>query len=605
MAASLKEALKKAYADKGQELPQSKMRNSSAQGSGQRGVLVTDGNTNVHSRIDAERHRPPYSPTKFCIQSSSPSPQIKSAMTTKASAMPEPSEANSSNRRGKAATSKVQPQLVKKNPTPDYELSIGNGVKPTCLIKDDGGDYVYIVAESSGIRTQAHAGTWDDERELAIGLDFGTSSVKVIIGDSALDKAFAVPFCGGSNINRYLLPSRLYETASDFSLDKGTRVYRDLKLSLLADPDNKEAQVRVVALLALVIRHALGWLLSEHRDVYRQTNIQWKLALGFPAAHYLHDEHQRVFLKTSQAAWWAALSNKQELSREAITVALVRAEQLMGGVIPAKSDEEIEVNVVPEIAAQIYGYVASNRFDKKAKNLFLMVDVGAGTVDSSLFQVKEERGGKFGFTFYTSQVSPNGVMNLHRNRMQWWKEALAQLGEEFRPDIAPCYDSKSFTVRMRGIPESYTGYFSDISVRFRDDIDNPDQIFFMKRVVSQVRGETMWRTWKNKLLPQEALNGVPMFLCGGGTRMQFYRNLEQEMQCMPQYNWLKADTKPLEVPRTLVAPGLSMQEYDRLSVAFGLSFLEVSEVVKATPDPTILPDQIVNWRDNYVDKDQC
>lgn len=74
---------------------------------------------------------------------------------------------------------------------------------------------------------------------------------------------------------------------------------------------------------------------------------------------------------------------------------------------------------------------------------------------------------------------------------------------------------------------------------------------------------------------------------------------------MPGYNWLKTDAKPLEVPRSLVSPGLSMQEYDRLSVAFGLSFLDVSEVIKGTPDPTIAPDPVINWQDNYIDKDQC
>lgn len=605
MGSSLKEALKKAYAEKGHELPDSPKGNSRGQGGEQRSVPVTYGKSHGRSHVETGRSRPPYSASKAGRHNSSPSPQSNSSVEMKARIPANPNSPNSSSARSRTDTPKVHPQPVKRKPPPDYELGIVNGGKPTCLIKDERDVHVYIAPDKSGIRTQAHAGTWDDEREVAIGLDFGTSSVKVIIGDSALEKAFAVPFNDGADIRRYLLPSRLYETASDFSLGKERLVYRDLKLSLLADPDDEEAQVRVTALLALVIRHARGWLLSEHRDVYRQTNILWKLAVGLPAAHHLRDEHQSLFQKVSQAAWLAASSNKQELSRDTISVALARAEQLIAGATITRQAEETEVSVVPEIAAQIYGYVASNRFDKKAKNLFLMVDVGAGTVDSSLFQVKAGRGGKFGFTFYTSQVQPNGVMNLHRHRMQWWEDALVKIGDKFKPDTSQLHESKFSTDRMRSIPESYTGYFSDISVQYRDCIENPDQNFFMKRVVSQVRGKTMWRTWKDGLLPQQNLNGVPMFLCGGGTRMQFYRNLEQEMQCMPGYNWLKAEAKPIEVPRSLVAPGLSMQEYDRLSVAFGLSFLDVSEVIKGTPDPTIAPDEVLNWRDNYIDKDQC
>lgn len=479
------------------------------------------------------------------------------------------------------------------------------GGNPICLIKAERDDHLYIAPAKSGIRVQAHAGTWSDEREVAIGLDFGTSSVKVIIGDAALDKAFAVPFNDEADVRHYLLPSRLYETTDTFSLGKGERVYRDLKLSLLADPDNEEAQIRVTALLALVIRHARGWLLSEHRDVYSQTNILWKLAVGLPAAHHLHDEHQGLFQRVSLAAWLAASSSKQELGRDTVSVALARAVQLLDGAETSRPSEDIAVSVVPEIAAQIYGYVASNRFDKKARNLFLMVDVGAGTVDSSLFQVKAGKGGKIGFTFYTSQVQPNGVMNLHRHRMQWWQEALVKLGDKFRPDTTQLHESKFSTDRMRSIPESYTEYFSDISVQYQDCIENPDQYFFMKRVVAQVRGMTMWKAWDQKFFKDEDLKGIPMFLCGGGTRMHFYRKIEQEMQHMPGCSWLRTEPRPLETPKSLVAPGLSMQEYDRLSVAFGLSFLDVSEVIKGTPDPTIASDEVLNWRDNYIDKDQC
>lgn len=606
MGSSLKEALKKAYAEKGQELPGPSKGNSRGHGGEQRSVPVTYGNSHGRSHAEAGRSRPPYSANKSGRHNSSPSPQITPPVEIKARVAPNPNAPRSNSLGSKTAESGVQPQPVKRTPPPpDYEIHLVGEGKPVCLIKAERDDHHYASPAKSGIRLQAHAGTWSDEREVAIGLDFGTSSVKVIIGDSALNKAFAIPFNDEDDIRRYLLPSRLYETTNTFSLGKGRLVYRDLKLSLLADPDNEEAQIRVTALLALVIRHARGWLLSEHRDVYSQTNILWKLAVGLPAAHHLHDEHQGLFQKVSLAAWLAASSSKQELGRDTVSDALVRAVQLLGGAETTRPSEDIEVSVVPEIAAQIYGYVASNRFDKKAKNLFLMVDVGAGTVDSSLFQVKAGRGGKYGFTFYTSQVQPNGVMNLHRHRMQWWEAALVKLGEENRPDTTHFHLSKFSTDRMRSIPESYTGYFSDISVRFREGIENPDQQFFMKRVVAQVRGQTMWKAWDQKFFKDEDLKGIPMFLCGGGTRMLFYRKIEQEMQHMPGCSWLRTEPRPIETPKSLVAPGLSMQEYDRLSVAFGLSFLEVSDVIRGTPDPTIAPDPVINWQDNYIDKDQC
>ena len=55
----------------------------------------------------------------------------------------------------------------------------------------------------------------------------------------------------------------------------------------------------------------------------------------------------------------------------------------------------------------------------------MMVDVGAGTVDASLFHVKRERG-KWDFEFYTATVEPLGTVNLHRNRLNWWASAIQE-----------------------------------------------------------------------------------------------------------------------------------------------------------------------------------
>jgi len=84
--------------------------------------------------------------------------------------------------------------------------------------------------ELVGCATQCHTARINDEREVVLGLDFGTSSVKVVIGDSALGKAFAVPYCKAVGIKSFLLPSRLYQEALIFSVEAGTHVFRDLKL---------------------------------------------------------------------------------------------------------------------------------------------------------------------------------------------------------------------------------------------------------------------------------------------------------------------------------------------------------------------------------------
>ncbi len=487
---------------------------------------------------------------------------------------------------------------------PDFLLELHEDA--TLAISDSTAhDGKYLESYSSyGHKTQCHT-VIGDERSVAIGLDFGTSSIKIVIGDSALEKAFAVPFRDTSDIGRYLLPSRLYESAGKFSLVRGTKIHRDLKLALVAAPLNIQLQAHVVAFIALVIRHARGWLFNEHSDLYSRTKIFWKLAVGLPVAYQLNEELSAVFGKLSEIAWLLA-NTEGDITLGAVSGALSSIKD--GGLSRQDFSEEsdVEVEVIPEIAAQIYGFVNSSKFDKKAPNIYLMVDVGAGTVDSSLFQVKPARAGRWDFEFFTSVVEPYGVMNLHRHRIEWWQKALRTQSGEHPEKLAHSLEGFKFpTDRVISIPESISKYLEKVDLKFREKLCNPDHLYFQRKVVKQVRGHTYWRTWKDGFLSQDSLRGIPVFYCGGGMRMGYYDQLRHEMRSMPNFSWLSANPRTMTIPHNLEAPGLKREDYDRLSVAYGLSFLEVGKVVRAMPKPKIDIPMESSWRDNYVDKDQC
>lgn len=451
---------------------------------------------------------------------------------------------------------------------------------------------------------QTQCGDVDDvigERRLVLGLDFGTSSVKVVVGDAALGKAFAVPFRASSDIARYLLPTRLRESSGVYSLCEGSVTHRDLKLALIANPDDAALRRQASAFLALVIRRVRGWLFTAHRDIYQRTRLFWKLAIGLPAAHHLDDPLHRSFYEVAHAAWLASIGPR--VDARCIRNAEQRGQTLRDSPEQASLDEDIEVSVVPEIAAQIYGFVNSSRFNRRDRNIYLMVDVGAGSVDSSLFHVKPSRG-RWDFEFFTSVVEPHGVMNLHRHRVHWWEEQLSShpSGQSLRTELAGV---KFATDRTTALPESFSRYFSGVSTRVSKDRDDPDKEFFRYKVVQQVRGQSYWRAWKDGLLSQAQLAAVPAFYCGGGMRMQYYSRLQHEMQSMPGCTWLKAEPRRVELPKDLEAPGLKRSDYDRLTVAYGLSFLEVGRVTKSLPPPRLPSNPQSNWRSNYVDKDCC
>jgi hypothetical protein len=71
------------------------------------------------------------------------------------------------------------------------------------------------------------------------------------------------------------------------------------------------------------------------------------------------------------------------------------------------------------------------------------------------------------------------------------------------------------------------------------------------------------------------------------------------------FGWLQAEAWTLGVPGDLIADGLPNEDFDRVSVAYGLSRLEVGKVMKAVPLPKVAIEPVDTWRDHYVDKDQC
>ncbi|WP_137819608.1 hypothetical protein [Pseudomonas sp. 2FG] len=493
-------------------------------------------------------------------------------------------------------------RAVSTGPDSHYEISLGTDSAPSWDHSDGTSALELLELELTGQQvhpTPKEGVTAREDRALVLGLDFGSSSVKVVVGDSALEKAFAVPFRKAPGLPSFLLPCRLYKEGGAFSLEAGGRALADLKLAFLAHPSVVTYQRRVVAFLALVIRRARAWLFSEKEAVYRSSNIVWRMALGFPTANHLDPEQTKGFRLLGAAAWILAGSAEVKIDDIGVTAALHRAEALEAGEFPSEQ-EDVELSVIPEIAAQVYGYVASERFDHRAANNFMMVDVGAGTVDASLFHVKRGRG-KWDFEFYTATVEPLGAVNLHRSRLNWWASAIQEQASDREDLLEAITVAKKVTDAEVGMPERLEAYFSAVAVKFSDPRQHSDQQFYAK-VFKQVGHETYWKTSRGHLT-REQLTDIPVYLCGGGSRMPFYGRLRETLNNHPSlYEWMRVKVRPLALPKRLEAPGLARNDFDRLSVAYGLSFLNLGQVLRSVPK-SVIPVTISDaWRDNYVDK---
>ncbi len=441
-----------------------------------------------------------------------------------------------------------------------------------------------------------------DEREVVIGLDFGTSSVKAVVGDAGLGRAFAVPFFDDDGINSYLLPSRLYENNEGYALFGQDPKYRDLKLSFLSNPAARKCQIPVVGFICLILRHIRGWLFESQNEIYSDCKILWTLSVGLPAEYHLEDELHDSFEHLVHLAWVASLK-KEKINFQSISNLVESSDLELDKCGLFGEADECEVRIIPEIAAQIHGYVNSSKFNDRDRNFYLLVDVGAGSVDSSLFHVKKERGKKWSFDFYTSVVAPNGVMNLHRERLRWWLDNLRQKADA-KELLKALEDIKFPTDWVGALPEKFDGYIEPIELDY-EDVDDPDMQFFHNRLCRQVISESYVRAKVENLLGIHDLENIPTFFCGGGMQLSFYQKLKEKMKSHPNYSWIRAKPRQIELPNDMEAPGINRDDYHRLSVAYGLSFLNVKNVKQMKPMMSTLEWVDYSWRDNYVDKDMC
>ncbi len=250
-------------------------------------------------------------------------------------------------------------------------------------------------------KTQVSPQASGEEREVIIGLDFGTACTKVTVRDDALGEVYAVPFGDlAYEGHPYLIATRIYADRDGcLDLQRGAIRVDDLKIKLLAGASNRllssnETNADASALdictgyLALVIREALHWYLSEHETQYRDFRVIWQVNIGVPSRSYDNEVEIGTFQALAMAAWQVAVRD------EPITIenSCIAAEQCREIVQKKRGDIDIATNepnlhpedvaAVPEIIAEVVAYAHS---DLRREGTHLLVDVGALTLDVATF----------------------------------------------------------------------------------------------------------------------------------------------------------------------------------------------------------------------------
>jgi hypothetical protein len=428
--------------------------------------------------------------------------------------------------------------------------------------------------------------------DLIIGLDFGTAATKVVVRSPWLPghRARAVSFEElGHPTSPYLLPSRL-RFADDGRICLNSNVpgvsMTNLKIALLDHAESNARAVRnaeplgtAAAYLALVLREARQRFLRAEQEIYRRFEIRWAVNMGIPSRGYDDKSVCEEFLRAARVAWQLSWKSGPITSNHVADV--LRQEKDGAG------NADIPISVVPEVVAQAVGYARSPLRDA---GLHLLMDVGASTLDVCGFVLRAAEGQDC-YDLLTATVHRLGVLELHRQRLA---AVLCERGkdrpEEFDP-LAP-------------LPEKLSDYHpgcpcgaTDVDAQYREKLV---RVLTRHLATLKKRRDPYSERWKT---------GLPVFLCGGGGVMRFFR--EAASQADNEFRKVMiaepVRLRTLPKPEGLVNRDIDAGLFHRLSVAYGLSF-DTFNIGSVTP-PKEMEDIKVELRKRdyekaYVSKDQ-
>lgn len=440
------------------------------------------------------------------------------------------------------------------------------------------------------------------EAELVIGLDFGTAYCKVVVQDAASFQAWAIPFSANEH-NPYTLATKIWEREGNYFLDPIGTSFSNLKMVLLGNNATSSDKIRAIAFIALVIRHAKNWILKNKKDQFSRLAVLWRVHLGIPTRNYENAQLVDKFKRILSAAMLLAEKDENTINTTEVNIAIMAVDdawQRNHPIISLKDYGKIhkdQVDLYPEMAAQIFGFLKSEYRDP-SQEIFMLVDVGGGTVDTALFQVIQNNESEPTFVFRASAVEKLGVYMLHRERIYWLIDQLSKTQSQHSV-ITRLRALNTNNVMPDIIPGLIENYLSGVQY---PDLTS-DSIFY--RHFAQLLWNDIITAARNKFGSTFGYQQrIQYLLCGGGRSIGLYNRFIKLINSSDSNSQIRLHPIEMGIPRSLQARNISLTEFHRLSVAYGLSFPEIGKIV--TPNMLKAADNFtheINYRDFYIGKE--
>ena len=412
----------------------------------------------------------------------------------------------------------------------------------------------------------------DPEIELVVGMDFGTAFTKVIVQEPDSGMSWAIPFTD-SGENPYLIPSRVFSDGDEYMLREKGVCYGNLKVPLLLEKPKPGLLLNTVAFIGLILRHVRNWTYKYKQDELAGMKPAWIVNLGLPARNLENTRLVSNFRILLLAGMLLAHRTDETVTAQDVKKALITAQKGVrdgADTIHMKKFGDVnpdDIGIYPELSAQIFGYVRSDKWDRNEPK-FMLVDVGGGTVDASIFNVTRDNEGEYRFSFFRSAVEQLGAYILHLRRLEWLSEcADRNEAKNLVKDLAKLHDADLIPAV---IPSNVKNYMKYGKLPERT-IDTE----FYAMYADMLWGDIILMV-KNKKDPHSDQWGkLPFLLCGGGSEVALYKEFKEKIK--NSNSSVRLRDIAMDRPEKLDAPGLPQHQFQRLSVAYGLSFLEVGE----------------------------
>lgn len=419
-----------------------------------------------------------------------------------------------------------------------------------------------------------------------LGIDLGTSYSKVVwrLGDNVY------PLCFGKNrqnLNEYLAPSTLYfgrdeitcglDTGNDFPTISSLANFKmclacesektsgcNVKKCSMAkwnadffkpELENDEAAFVNSFFLAKLLSQTKKIIIAELTEKgFRQPiSVKWTANFSVPEKFIEQSAVSVSFHRVFKTAWLMAeifSENPNLKDRESIFDCYLTAKDLMRELTLRlqKEGKYFDCFAYSEIGAEVASIILSRTTQE---GLYVFVDIGAGTLDASVFRFWRD-GGEAKRPPYAAEVFKNGAAQL---------EIRASRKSPFSSD-----ELKEIKEKFGSLTKSERGQYSR-------------EIQSLISASEEIKAETIkilqdvFRQSYGKELDENKWKDLKLILGGGGSKLKCYREAANQAFTFKH----SKNPKPPEItilpkPDDFQMSGLPEAEFHRFAVAYGLSY---------------------------------